>query len=343
MQGLEVQAACQYRAALGKPPTTQGLCQAEVGASPNPTTTTTKSPRRCPKGCRGPTFRGAPTYLLPDPYTAILQVVKLRSREGTSRKLPGSACLHLFVHARCALQDPALPESNRQGGRARPGGGSAAGSRACVLTRVQTRTQAFVDPSDHPRGGADPGPSYPTMPTQCLEPLIFARRPPASSASLHSELRIQPLIFAWSTPTPVRPHFARWLHGRQVEPEASSFLWPPRSHGPTLCLGAPHLHAPPSPPDTPAGPDLLVVAANADATAAATQSGARPVAPPGPRSATPRDPRLRRCRGSERPGPPSAEMAEHFRVGRAKEGRFRVWGCPSASGKSRTYSRGTGK
>lgn len=132
---------------------------------------------------------------------------------------------------------------------------------------------------------------------------------------------------------------------RPPVPAGRDAAWRSRSDfhlGPTFCLGAPHLSArQPSLPRRPAW-TYLVAAATA-AEAAVTQSRGRPVPPPRPPSPQPRDPRLRhRRRGSEQPGPPPAEMAERIRAGRAKRGGGGASGRPSISGKSRTYSRGTG-
>lgn len=116
--------------------------------------------------------------------------------------------------------------------------------------------------------------------------------PPSSSRAGCTRARSSP-----RPPAPCGPQFPR---GPMQPCSRSGF-----HRGPTLCLGAPHLSAPPTWPATRTARTYLVVAATAAAAATVTPNRARPVASPRPPSPQPRDPRLRRCRrGSEWSGPP---------------------------------------
>lgn len=184
-------------------------------------------------------------------------------------------------------------------------------TRACVDPEAQLGGQSAVDPlpsctppphyalhnawapplycsTPHSRQGLPQFRAAAPTPSLCLQFAV----PPSSSRAGCTRARSSP-----RPPAPCGPQFPR---GPMQPCSRSGF-----HRGPILCLGAPHLSAPSTPPATRTAHTYLVVAATAAAAATVTPNRARPVASPRPPSPQPRDPRLRRCRrGSERSGPP---------------------------------------
>lgn len=247
-----------------------------------------------------------------------------------SRKPPGQVCTCTVF--KLGTQHSPIQEAEW---RARPGrglGGWTQGLRAHACSDVQLGLHGPHSPVQGPEVQMSPDPSTPLCLHNVWAPLISARHPTPSRASLHSGPHSSSSLFLPGGP-PFRSHLAGRLHGCKVETEASGSLWPPpppaRSH--TLhrrpafaCTPSPAGRQEPTwlwpwPPPPPPPPR-----------------------PPSRRAEPDRWLHCGRRRRSERPGPPPAEIAERIRAARTKRGQGGAWGCLNASGKSHTYPRGTG-